>query len=218
MFADPASRLHPVSRGCRMLASERKALLRLSERSRWRPQGPLGVRAMKSLMAQRNFLTAFPPVPGQRVALYSAIRGEVGTDRIRDGYLSQGAVLFYPRVAPDGKLWFFPHPGDDGWELGRFGIREPRVEPGAAGTRNGFDRVVVPGLAFDPAGRRLGKGYGYYDRFLAELAGGAETVGLAFSWQLVPEVPVEPWDVPVDAIVTDEGVIRSARPAGADGK
>ena len=194
-----------------MLASERKALLRLSERSRWRPQGPRGDRAAKSLRAQSNFLSAFPPAPGRKVALYSAVRGEVGTDRIRDGYLARGAVLFYPRVAPDGTLWFFPHRGDDAWELGRFGIREPRVEPGEEGTRNGFDLVVVPGMAFDPAGRRLGQGYGCYDRFLAGLAGRAETVGLAFSWQLVPEVPVETWDVPVDVVVTDEGVIRAAR-------
>jgi 5-formyltetrahydrofolate cyclo-ligase len=194
-----------------MHASERKTLLRLSERSRWRPQGPLGDRAMRSLIVQRHFLSAFPPVPGRRVALYAAIRGEVGTDRIRDGYLAGGSVLYYPRVAPDGNLWFYPHREGDRWESGRFGVREPRVESGTAGTRNGFDLVIVPGMAFDFAGRRLGKGYGYYDRFLAGLAGGAETVGLAFSWQLVPEVPMEPWDVPVDAVVTDEGVIRAAR-------
>lgn len=166
---------------------------------------------MRSLKVQHNFLMAFPPVPDRKVALYAAIRGEVGTDRIRDGYLAGNAVLYYPRVAPDGLLWFFPHHGGARWELGRFGVREPRVEPGAGGMRNGFDLVVVPGLAFDPAGRRLGKGYGYYDRFLAELAGRAETVGLAYSWQLVPEVPVEPWDVPVDVVVTDEGVIRAVR-------
>lgn len=196
-----------------MLASERKALLRLSERSRWRPQGPRGDRAARSLKAQQHFLSAFPPIPGRTVALYAAIRGEVGTDRIRDGYLAGGTHLFYPRVAPDGKLSFFPHRGGDGWEWGRFGIREPIVEPGEAGTRDGFDLVVVPGMAFDPAGRRLGKGYGYYDRFLAELAGRVDTVGLAFSWQLVPEVPAEPWDVPVDVVVTDEGVFRAAREA-----
>lgn len=194
-----------------MLASERKALLRLSERSRWRPQGPRGDRAVRSLKAQHNFLKAFPPVPGRKVALYAAVRGEVGTDRIRDGYLAGGADLFYPRPASDGTLRFFPHRGGDRWELGKYGIREPRVDPGMAGTRNGFDLVVVPGLAFDPAGRRLGKGYGFYDRFLAELADGTETVGLAFSWQLLPEVPVESWDVPVGVVVTDEGVIRTAR-------
>ena len=53
--------------------------------------------------------------------------------------------------------------------------------------------------------------YGYYDRFLSGLEGSAPTVGLAFSWQIVPEVPVDPWDLPVDAIVTEEGVLRTGR-------
>jgi 5-formyltetrahydrofolate cyclo-ligase len=63
-------------------------------------------------------------------------------------------------------------------------------------------------MAFDAMGRRLGKGYGYYDRFLSGLAGSAVTVGLAFSRQLLPEVPVDAWDIPVDAVVTENGVIR----------
>lgn len=196
-----------------MLVSERKALLRLSERSRWRPEEPRGDRAARSLQAQRYFLEAFPPSDGRKVALYSAVRGEVGTDRIRDGYLAAGSRLFYPRVVADGNLSFFPHGEGDGWEQGRFGVREPVVRDGSEGTRNGFDLVLVPGMAFDPLGRRLGKGYGYYDRFLSGLAPPAVVVGLAFSWQLVPEVPVESWDVPVDAVVTDEGVIRVARDA-----
>jgi 5-formyltetrahydrofolate cyclo-ligase len=60
-------------------------------------------------------------------------------------------------------------------------------------------------------GRRLGKGYGYYDRFLSGLSKTAVTVGLAFSRQLLPEVPVEPWDVPVDVVVTEDGIIRLSR-------
>ncbi len=194
-----------------MLASERKAVLRLSVRSRWRPDEPGGERALRSIKAQRHFLAAYPPVRGRNLALYAAMRGEVGTDRIRDSYLEAGANLYYPRVRPDGSLSYHPHDGGGGWVLGRFGIREPRVEAEAAGTKTGFDLVLVPGMAFDPAGRRLGKGFGCFDRFLAELADGVETVGLAFSWQLVPEVPVEAWDVPVDAVVTDEGVLRAVR-------
>ncbi|GAB4372565.1 MAG: 5-formyltetrahydrofolate cyclo-ligase [Deltaproteobacteria bacterium] len=194
-----------------MLASERKALLRLSVRSRWRPEGPHGEQALRSLLAQQLFLSAYPPAPFRKVALYAAIRGEVGTDRIRDGYLEAGATLYYPRADADGTLSFFPHPRGGEWELGRFGIREPRVDPGAEGVKDGFDLVLVPGVAFDPAGRRLGKGYGYFDRFLAGLGDDTETVGLAFSWQLVPEVPVEEWDVPVDTVVTDEGILRARR-------
>jgi 5-formyltetrahydrofolate cyclo-ligase len=71
--------------------------------------------------------------------------------------------------------------------------------------------VVVPGVAFDARGRRLGKGLGCYDRFLHGLAGTAVTVGLAYSRQMVEEVPVDSWDMPVDAVVTETEVLRVAR-------
>ncbi len=196
-----------------MLVKQRKASLRLTERNRLRPGGSLAAeRAKRSRAAQDHFLSAFPPIPGRRIALYAAMRGEVGTDRIRSRCLAGGSLLFYPRVMEDGDLSFFRHREGDGWVAGRFGIREPAAAPGDEGVRGGFDLVVVPGLAFDPAGRRLGQGYGYYDRFLAGLGGTALTVGLAFSWQLVPDVPVDTWDVPVDAVVTEDGIIR---PSGA---
>ncbi len=196
-----------------MLVKQRKASLRLTERNRMRAGwNSAADRAGRSLAVQDRFLSAFPPIPGRRVASYAAMRGEVGTDRIRSACLAGGVHLYYPRVMEDGELSFFRHREGDGWVPGRFGIREPRAVPGNEGLRGGFDLVVVPGLAFDSLGRRLGQGYGYYDRFLAALARTAVAVGLAFSWQLVPEVPVDAWDVPVDAVVTEDGIIR---PSGA---
>ena len=195
-----------------MLVKERKASLRLTERNRFRPGGGSAAgRAGRSAAIQERFLAAFPPIPGRGVALYAAVRGEVGTDRIRGRCLAAGVHLYYPRVMDDGELSFFRHREGDGWVSGAFGIREPQVVPGDEGVRGGFDLVVVPGLAFDSHGRRLGQGYGYYDRFLAALGGTALSIGLAFSWQLVPEVPVDAWDVPVDAVVTEDGIIRPSR-------
>ncbi len=200
-----------------MLVRERKASLRLAERNRLRMGGNSAAdRAARSIKAQGLFLSAFPPIPGRSVALYAALSGEVGTDRIRSRSLAGGVRLYYPRVMEDGELSFFRHREGDGWDRGRFDIREPQAAPGDAGARSGFDLVVVPGLAFDSRGRRLGQGYGYYDRFLAALGGTALTVGLAFSWQLVPEVPVDAWDVSVDAVVTEDGIIRASG-AAADG-
>ncbi len=194
-----------------MSVKQRKASLRLTERSRLRLGEPAASeRAERSAWAQERFLSAFPPIPGRRVALYAATRGEVGTERIRGRCLAGGVLLYYPRVMEDGGLSFFRHRDGDGWVPGPYGIREPLSAPGDGGVRAGFDIVVVPGLAFDSAGRRLGRGYGYYDRFLAALGGTSLSVGLAFSWQLVPEVPVDAWDVPVDAVVTEEGVIRAS--------
>ncbi len=190
-----------------MFVGERKALLRLSERRRVGSGDPEREHAETSLRVQERFLEVFPPSAGQKIALYSAVRGEVGTDRIRERCLAAGARLYYPRMTEDGSLTFLRHEEGDDWDRWRFGIREPRIVPGREGIRNGFDLVVVPGLAFDTAGRRLGQGHGFYDRFLFVLGGTAVTVGLAFSWQLVPEVPVDPWDVPVGAVVTENGVV-----------
>jgi 5-formyltetrahydrofolate cyclo-ligase len=194
-----------------MLVAERKAQLRRTERNRLRLCGRKETLAEAGVAVQERFLAAFPPAPGRRTALYMAVRGEVGTGRIRDRYLAGGGILFYPRVMEDGYLSFFPDGGEDGWVRGKYGLLEPRISPGEEGLRGGFDLVVVPGMAFDDMGRRLGKGYGYYDRFLSGLDGSAVTVGLAFSRQLVPEVPVDAWDVPVDAVVTEAGVIRIPR-------
>lgn len=194
-----------------MLVDERKARLRRTERDSRRHGEPHSLLAVKSEAVQEHFLAAFPPERGRRVALYRAVGGEVGTDRVRARYLSAGALLFYPKIMDDGQMSFFPADGDDGWVRGKYGLLEPRVPAGAEGRRSGFDLVVVPGMAFDACGRRLGKGCGYYDRFLVGLCGTAVTVGLAYSRQLLEEVPVDHWDVPVDVVVTEDGVIQATR-------
>jgi 5-formyltetrahydrofolate cyclo-ligase len=189
-----------------MLMAERKAELRRAERKRVHSDSGKNARTEKSLAVQERFLSAFPPVPGGRVALYMAVAGEVGTDKIRDEYLAGGAALFYPRVMENGTLLFYRETG--GWVRGKYGLLEPRVTKEMEGFDSGFDLVVVPGVAFDRKGRRLGRGCGYYDRFLSAFGNTAVKVGLAFSRQLLPEVPVDPWDVPMDAIVTEDGFFR----------
>lgn len=82
---------------------------------------------------------------------------------------------------------------------GRFGILEP---PAAAPEPpGGWDIILVPGVAFDRKGGRLGRGAGYYDRFLSR-HNDALQVGVCFDGQLVPEVPCEPHDLRLDALIT----------------
>ncbi len=82
---------------------------------------------------------------------------------------------------------------------GRFGVREPSPNCPAL-PLNQLDLTLVPGIAFDPSGRRLGRGKGFYDRLLPGTTG--MTLGLAFDWQESDALPTEPHDVELDAILT----------------
>ena len=90
---------------------------------------------------------------------------------------------------------------------GVFGIPEPDSTVQAPLDPSGLDLIVVPGIAFDGRGYRIGYGGGYYDRFLSEHGKGKHTLGLAFEAQLIDAVPVEEHDVPVDGIATESRII-----------
>ena len=88
---------------------------------------------------------------------------------------------------------------------GRYGIREPehRVLVSCADAR----MLLVPGVAFDAAGNRIGHGKGYYDAILAKTAPNALKVGVCYDWQIIPGLlPVEPRDIPVDFLLTNRRV------------
>jgi len=193
-----------------MPVRERKKELRETCRALVRGKAGSLSSSKASDRAQENFLKEFPPRAGMTVAVYNAFRGEVGTERIREAFLAAGATLYYPCVEK-GTLGFYPHREGDGWVAGQYGISEPFRSPGVPPKTEGFDLVVVPGVAFDRAGRRLGQGLGYYDRFLRGLPEDVLRVGLAYSEQLVQEVPVDVWDVAVHAVVTEEEVLRFSR-------
>ncbi|MDR1964183.1 MAG: 5-formyltetrahydrofolate cyclo-ligase [Planctomycetaceae bacterium] len=96
---------------------------------------------------------------------------------------------------------------------GRFGILEPKQEvrnnPDRLVTPEQLDLVLVPGLAFDCSGHRLGRGKGYYDRFLARLTPNTQRIALAFESQIVEHVPVDSWDQPVSIIITENRILRN---------
>jgi len=118
----------------------------------------------------------------------------------------EGKSIALPRV--DGEI-LVPHVVESPADLrpGCFGILEPSVDAPVAG--NAFDVILVPGLAFDQSGRRLGRGRGYYDRFLAGTSG--LRVAVCFDWQLVDTIPVEPHDLAMDAILTPSKIIICSR-------
>ena len=133
---------------------------------------------------------------------YWPLRFEVDPRQVLSRALQLGKVVALPRVVPGtSRLSLHRYrPGDALVESG-FVVAEPREEA-AEVFPDEVDLALVPGLAFDVSGHRLGFGKGYYDRLLPRLAR-ARLLGLAFELSLVAELPAEPHDVPVHHVVTD---------------
>ena len=146
------------------------------------------------------------------VAAFVSLADEIDTAPLIETVWSAGKRLLLPRVLDRDRLDFAEQSPGGPWHVGRFGIREPRV--GAPSVSLGVaDLVVVPALAFDRRGGRLGRGAGYYDRALAPLerAGGRPMlVGLALAVQLVDRVPRVAHDVLVDRVLTERGFAEGA--------
>lgn len=92
----------------------------------------------------------------------------------------------------------------EGLQAGVYGIHQPRLEFSDAVEAAELDLAVVPGIAFDKDNYRLGRGHGYYDRFLAGLPPGIPTIGLAFDFQIVDRLPHrEAHDIPVSRVISN---------------
>ena len=139
------------------------------------------------------------------ISLYAEIRNEVATGPIFERMRERGIHLCFPRLAPGGIE--FVEIGDlSELEEGRWGIREPKK--GAALSTGKLDLVVVPGVAFDLGGRRIGFGQGYYDRALSGFHG--VLAGLGYDFQVVEEIPFDAGDLRCRWVVTDRRAIRAS--------
>lgn len=135
------------------------------------------------------------------VLLFASMTGEPDVwPLIRDALASQKTVAMPRYVSRQAGYEIRQiHDGERDLQPGHWGIREP-VESSQKFALNRLDFALVPGVAFDLAGRRLGRGKGYYDQLLAHVCG--FKCGIAFDWQVVAAVPAEPHDVVLDCILT----------------
>ena len=157
------------------------------------------------------------PVPGQAVSdkavmAYLAMPGEADPAGAIAMWRMRGVRVAVPRVNWADKTMqpalLGTGLGTAGGELveSKFGLREPG--PGAQSVPiEEIGLVIVPALAYSRSGERLGRGGGFYDRFLARLSPGAVTVGLVLSCQIVDEVPAEAHDMSVGVVITEDGPV-----------
>lgn len=138
------------------------------------------------------------------IGAFASTPGEINTYPILEGILAGGKKLYLPRVAMDRTHFdYYPVPDFKKLSSGAFGILEPSSGHPAAWAD--IDIALVPGLAFDLRGHRLGFGKGYYDRVLPRLKKTALTVGLGYSFQIVERIPDEVHDVLLKSILTEKG-------------
>jgi len=145
----------------------------------------------------------------RRVVLYIDHRSEVRTWPYLSDVWRSGRQIAVP-YCEGGRLGLFRLEHVDELEPGALGILEPRLElrqdSGRAIRLEASDLLIIPGVAFDRQGGRIGQGAGYYDRLLASAPAGAAFVGVAFQCQLVEAIPLLPHDVRMHKVVTENTV------------
>lgn len=139
----------------------------------------------------------------QVVMLYYSLSDEVSTHALADHLLAAGKIVLLPQVTGKTTMQLRQYTGRESLVVGAFGIMEPSGPVWASLSR--IDVVIVPGVAFDEAGNRLGRGRGYYDRMLRQMPQ-ARKIGLCFDFQRVAQVPIAETDVTMDAIVSESDV------------
>ncbi len=139
------------------------------------------------------------------VMVFSSFGSEVPTAPIIERLDGEGRRIALPRVTGSDMEAAYYRPGDP-VRFASFGAMEPAA--GSAVPPEEIDLVITPGLVFDRAGYRLGYGGGHFDRFLVRVRRDAVRVGVCFDLQVVHEIPRDPWDQPVDVIVTERELIR----------
>ena len=159
-------------------------------------------RSSEAIWRQVVRLTAFRRAT--TVCCYVALPYEVQTWRMIEEMVAKGKRVVVPYVRPKTKRLGLSEVRDPAAELapGAFGVWEPRPSARRPVRVRELDLVLVPGLAFDTRGHRLGHGYGYFDRFLARVPKTTPTVGLAFRCQLLDRLPAASHDHAVQTVLT----------------
>ncbi len=164
-------------------------------------------RLLANLAATRLFAVS------RRVACYLPSDGEIDPSLVIERLWRMRKQAFLP-VLPRGsseRLWFAPAVPGMALAPNRLGILEPKVAASALVRADDVDLILLPVVAFDERGNRLGRGAGFYDQSLAFLRyrrhlRKPRLLGLAHDFQRVPAVPADSWDVPLDGVVTDRAV------------
>ena len=143
-----------------------------------------------------------------KAALYRPIKKEIGLGIVERFLIRNEVELYYPRVTDKKgglmQMQRVEDPFADVWQTGTFGIQEPPVESQICDPAE-LDLILIPGLVFDLEGHRLGRGRGFYDRYLAQVEK-AVRVSLCHDFQISDRINPQSWDQSVNWIVTEKRI------------
>jgi 5-formyltetrahydrofolate cyclo-ligase len=166
---------------------------RLTARSRMSPD-----ERVAAGRALRDAVLEMPQVEmGGTIAAYYSIGTEPGTHSLLYALWKRGTYVLLPILLPDGDLDWASFEGPDSLVPGPHGLREPGEPPRGPEAVSRADVVLVPALAVDQSGNRLGRGGGSYDRALARVAPLIPVIAILYDEDLVPAIPIAPHDRPV---------------------
>jgi 5-formyltetrahydrofolate cyclo-ligase len=175
-------------------------------------------RDVRALACQEHLLGLPELATCRTIALYSATGHEVPVERVGAALRARGLAVVLPRMTgPELELELHRVTEPAKLVRGAFGLLEPAPSAPVVPARE-VDLFAVPGVAFDRAGNRLGRGGGHYDRLLARARADAPRVGLCYGERLLDELPIDEWDIPMCVVVTEGGALRirsSERPGHA---
>ena len=162
----------------------------------------------------RRIVGAFMSLPeyalAETVMFYIDVRSEVRTRHDLALALTSGKTIVVPWCNADGELELFRLDNMDELEVGMYKILEPRGELRSLAEKQvnveTLDMIMVPGVAFDRRGARMGHGKGYYDKLLQHARSNTPLVALAFECQLFDEIPVANHDIFMDTLITEDHV------------
>ena len=161
----------------------------------------------KQLMERFTGLAAYEDA--KVIMAFVPFRNEVDTRYLVEKGMADGKQMLVPLTITKERKMIPSHLLDWDEDLvpGAYGIPEPAADKVRPVEPEQIDLVIVPGVAFDLQGNRLGYGGGYYDRFFEVLQPDCKLVAIGFELQIVPEIPVEEWDQQVDGLVTEDRAV-----------
>jgi 5-formyltetrahydrofolate cyclo-ligase len=141
------------------------------------------------------------------ILLYAPLKGEPDPTTMTG--TEEGKCIFYPRIEGED-LGIYRMKAGSRWVEGPYGLKEPDPESWESATPSEIDLALVPGLAFDRLGGRLGRGKGFYDRLLGNSGFRGTKIGICWEWQLHPVVPRDSRDIVMDLVIAG-GTLHGTR-------